>query len=449
MDPRIDIRVFLRDKVAGFETHLQAWLGQRAQIETPGTYLAVREAMARDVAVLWRPPLTPEAADTPTCLVRCDVLDELIESPVLLAPDHTVCGPPHCPKHRMGCQPTATGWACVRKSCDYGMSSSDWMAAQWPRQTHYRVVLAKYTQLELLQDGRSLGNSAAMNSYRLQVLRYNSALGVLQGFQPPVAYLLGRRTKCRGVAELSCVARLAEVFHHDTLPAVREQEAQQPDLLPAPRTDLPTSLALEVPGWGVPPPVEYVVDFETVSNLDDDFAHFPVSSGRPLLFMIGCARLEHGAWAGFKYYTVTSLTPEEEARIVSAWLSSLVPHAPSLHWARAEQVMYAAVRERHPTADWPPSLPWRDAMQLYRELPLGLPNLKLKHVCSALAPVLETTWDTAGPSNGESAMVAAWWCHHHATFSTHPLMLAVAQYNWTDCRTVFELVRWARQLLAS
>jgi hypothetical protein len=448
MDPRIDLQCFLREKVAAFEGHLRAWLSERVQLEAPATYIAVREAMSRDVAVLWHPALTPDALEVPTCLVRCDVLDELLGTPALLAGDHTVCGPPHCPTHLFGCVRVGDRWECPRKTCAHGMSSAEWTLAQWPRQTHYRVVQAKYTQLELLQDGRSLGNSVAMNVHRLRLLRFNAALGVLQGVQPPVAYLLGRRTKCRGAVELSCLARAAEVYHHATLPASREQEQQQ-EQLPAPRTDLPTALDLALPAWAAAP-VEYVVDFETVSNLDDDFAHFPRSTGCPMLFMIGCARLEHGEWAGFRHYTVTSLTPDEEQRIISAWLDSLVPGAPVLHWARAEQVMYAAARERHPTAAWPATLPWRDAMTLYRELPLGLPNLKLKHVCSALAPVLETTWATGGPSNGEGAMVAAWWCHQHAKdFATHPLMVAVAQYNWTDCRTVFELVRWARQLLSS
>jgi hypothetical protein len=447
MDPRLDVKRFVRDKTAAFEQHLRDWLSERVRLEAPTTYVEVGKAMKRGVPVLWHPQLVAEATATPTCLVRCDVLDELMYTPTLLAPDHTVCGPPHCPTHLLACELHAETWDCPRKTCKHAVPTAEWTLAQWPKQTHYRVVVAKYAQLELLRDGRSLGNSAAMNMHRLKVLHFNTQLGVLQRFRPPVAYLLGRRTKSGGEVELSCVARAAEVFHHTKLPPERDEPPIE--TLPGPRADLPTQLDLVLPAWDAVP-VEYVVDFETVSNLDDDFAAFPVSGGCPMIFMIGCARLERGKWVAFHQWTVATLSLEEEARILGAWLASLQPGAPVLHWARAEQVMYAAARKRHPTADWPPTLAWRDATDLYKELPLDLPNVKLKHVCAALAPVLETTWDTEGPSNGESAMVAAWWCHANAeAFATHPLMQSVAHYNWTDCRTVFELVRWARTLLAA
>ena len=155
-----------------------------------------------------------------------------------------------------------------------------------------------------------------------------------------------------------------------------------------------------------------------------------------------------GRWASFRQWTVQRLTPAEEVRIVTAWLAWMEASGPIVHWARAEQIMYKAARERHPTQAWPASLPWRDAIPLFQQLPLELPNFKLKHTCAALASVLETTWDTEGPCDGEGAMLAAWWCHAHARdFARDPLMLAVAKYNWTDCRTVFELVRWARSIL--
>ena len=448
MDSRLDVKRFVRDKTHAFEQHLRSWLSERVRLEAPATYLEVQAAMKRDVPVLWHPQLAAAAAATPTCLVRCDVLDEIMFAPALLAPDHTVCGPPHCPTHLLACEPKDDAWDCPRKTCTHSVPRAQWTLAQWPKQTHYRVVVAKYAQLELLRDGRSLGNSAAMNVHRLKVLHFNAQLGVLQRFQPPVAYLLGRRTKSGGEVELSCVARAVEVFHHAKLPPEREAPAPAAETLPAPRTDLPTTLDVALPPAWATAPVEYVVDFETVSNLDDDFATFPVSGGCAMIFMIGCARLEDGQWAGFRQWTVATLTLAEEARILDEWLAWLQPGAPVLHWARAEQVMYAAARKRHPAATWPPTLNWGDATDLYKKLPLDLPNLKLKHVCAALAPVLETTWDTAGPSNGESAMVAAWWCHAHAeSFASDPLMQAVASYNWTDCRTVFELVRWARGLL--
>ncbi len=40
--------------------------------------------------------------------------------------------------------------------------------------------------------------------------------------------------------------------------------------------------------WFEPPPVEFCVDFKTVSNLNDDFSRIPERGGQDLIFMIGC-----------------------------------------------------------------------------------------------------------------------------------------------------------------
>jgi predicted RecB family nuclease len=54
---------------------------------------------------------------------------------------------------------------------------------------HYRVVDVKFTTLSLLKDGHVSGSQA---HYMAQVWLYNEALGLMQGFEPPAAYLLGR-----------------------------------------------------------------------------------------------------------------------------------------------------------------------------------------------------------------------------------------------------------------
>ena len=46
--------------------------------------------------------------------------------------------------------------------------------------------------------------------------------------------------------------------------------------------------------WINTPQLEFYVDFETVSDLDDDFARFPLKNGHPLIFVIGCGHMEQG-----------------------------------------------------------------------------------------------------------------------------------------------------------
>ena len=58
--------------------------------------------------------------------------------------------------------------------------------------------------------------------------------------------------------------------------------------------------------WHTPAPVEFYVDFETVSDLDDDFSRIPERGGQNLIFMIGCGHLEDGEWR-YECFTTESL----------------------------------------------------------------------------------------------------------------------------------------------
>lgn len=510
-DARLDVQQIHRSRQAACEQQLRAWVEEVLVVQDAETPQLAREAMRRGVPVLWRPSLEHRALrwrGTPTMVVRADVLDELVAG-ALLDDEHRVVAGPHCPAHRLACAREDRGddtpWACPRRACRYTVEAATWHAQQWPRLTHYRIVQLHYGSLDVLKDGTSLGNGAAMNKCRTLAVALNAMLGDMQGFRPPTAYLMGRcyrSTAWDGVQD-DCTSMLAHVFHHNAfqreletradairdmvqwpLDRVRQTLQEQPrdsaawpwkralaTLQGAPPVAPPLVLPSSLPAatldavqeWSTAPPLEFVVDFETVSNLDDDFARFPRMGGAPMIFMIGCGRLRSGKWIDFQHFIVDRLTRDEERRIVQAWLDHVLPAqvaadddqapaAPSLlHWARAERDMYAAARARHPDAPWPAELPWRDACTtLYRHLrePLGLANTQLKATCHALRDVVATQWEEEGPCNGEAAMAGAWWCHHHADhFATHPLMVAIGHYNVVDCKTVSELVHFARTLI--
>jgi hypothetical protein len=67
---------------------------------------------------------------------------------------------------------------------------------------HYRVVDIKFTTLLLKSDGKHLLNSSSFPAYKSQLLIYNNALGKLQGYTPPQAYILGRRWKYNSKSEV-------------------------------------------------------------------------------------------------------------------------------------------------------------------------------------------------------------------------------------------------------
>jgi len=63
------------------------------------------------------------------------------------------------------------------------------------RPYHYRIVDVKFSTLNLNCNGEKLLNSDSTPAYKAQMLIYNNALGFIQGYTPPCAYILGRKWK--------------------------------------------------------------------------------------------------------------------------------------------------------------------------------------------------------------------------------------------------------------
>ena len=119
--------------------------------------------------------------------------------------------------------------------------------------------------------------------------------------------------------------------------------------------------------WQVAPGVEFYVDFEFCSDLNDDFSTLPEKGGRPLIFMIGCGYLENAEWQ-FKSLVANRLTEEEEFRIIQEWVAHMSAVRQRLdpadgkpriiHWSHAEPTVlenaYNSARARYQErADWP------------------------------------------------------------------------------------------------
>ena len=86
-------------------------------------------------------------------------------------------------------------------------------------------------------------------------------------------------------------------------------------------------------------------DFETVSDLADNFSRIPERGGQPLIFMIGCGHMEEGQWL-FRCFVTDDLTEPSEQKIIADWLDhiaevklrlNLDDYEPKvIHWSRAE-----------------------------------------------------------------------------------------------------------------
>lgn len=110
---------------------------------------------------------------------------------------------------------------------------------------------------------------------------------------------------------------------------------------------LPATITTDVDIWGQPKGVEFFVDFETVSNLDDDFVAMPGQNGKPMIFMIGCGHVEDGEWQ-FSSVVADRLETSCEADIIEQWLEYIdyvrqrvtpeVERPLVFHWSPARSV---------------------------------------------------------------------------------------------------------------
>ncbi len=218
--------------------------------------------------------------------------------------------------------------------------------------------------------------------------------------------------------------------------------------------------------WRAKPPVEFYVDFEYVSNVNDDFSRIPEQNGQPLIFMIGCGHEENGQWV-FRTFTTDRLTEDDEARIIDDWLQHMgIVGASSgsadpgrvIHWSFAEPVNYESAydsaRNRHPDKGWPP-LDWFDLWKkVFREEPVvvkGSLSFGLKPIAKAMYShgLIATSWGDS-QVDGLGAMVGAWSCDAEvqerglSSITDTDLMVEITEYNEVDCRVMWEVLAYLR-----
>ena len=216
------------------------------------------------------------------------------------------------------------------------------------------------------------------------------------------------------------------------------------------------------------PPLEFYVDFETVGDLDDDFARFPERGGQPLIFMVGCGHVEAGEWK-FECFIADRLDEPSEARAIDDWFAHMAAvrarlapgsRAMVVHWSPHEtaslETAFDAAVKRHPEKDWRhPDWAWFDFLaRVVREEPVvvrGAHGFGLKAVANAMHALglVETKWDE-GPVDGLGAMVGAWRCEREAANAGGrlidvDLMRGIRRYNEVDCKAMMELVRYLRR----
>ncbi len=307
---------------------------------------------------------------------------------------------------------------------------------------HYCIVDIKFSKLRLLAGGE-LGNARWAPADKVQVYLYNRALGRLQGYLPPNAFLLGRgweqtrRGKTsRGTGFLDRLGSVANTYATPSRERLSDRadsavawvrrmrrEGHSWKALPEPSieelrpnakahtgiwsdtvkriADEGEDLALQPvrparveaarSEWIEPVPAEFYVDFETTNN-------------GQLIFMIGCGHMEEDEWR-YHCFIAEQLTEKEEARVLDDWFDHMAivrdrlgPGTDSkvFHWSHYESSQLRKASLRHQKTGWHhtksgkewPHPNWFDFYQrVMRAEPVkvrGAHSLRLKEVTNAM-----------------------------------------------------------------
>lgn len=206
-DAELDFHRFVLQKGREFEAGILRLLAIQCEVSTISSgYEDIRKldkaeetfaAMCRGAPIIYQPVLRDAENlnyGAPDLLVRSDILAGLfpdafpMEGTSTADPDDI----PHFP-------------------------APDLNDAPW----HYRVVDIKFATLRLNAAGTQLGNNASSQAYKVLMYVYNRMLGRLQGFLPPMSYLLGRgwsRTQ-QGIdyRGANALEKLAPIPQHGTI----------------------------------------------------------------------------------------------------------------------------------------------------------------------------------------------------------------------------------------
>lgn len=220
--------------------------------------------------------------------------------------------------------------------------------------------------------------------------------------------------------------------------------------------------------WRPVPSLEFFVDFETVSDLDDDLDEFPTRGGCAMIFMIGCGHVEAGQWRHHGF-TANALVADEEVRLIDAWLAHMrdvrtrlghpavapLVHHWSSHEATSLDRAFEVVRARHPDRGWEEPR-WFDLLErVFWAQPVGVRGAfshGLKDVARALDALglISSRWPNGGVADGVGAMVGAWsaerWRKENGGgLRGAPVMQDIERYNEADCRALHEVLTFLRR----
>ena len=211
--------------------------------------------------------------------------------------------------------------------------------------------------------------------------------------------------------------------------------------------------------------LEFICDFETVNDLDDNFKRIPYSNFDNCIFMIGLITNIYDSEnkiisSEFNCFIVNKFDRKEEKKIIQEWLFYMdnlkdlynIENPNIYHWSSAEPNFYkSAIIRNKKLFSWK-ELNFVDVMQIFKEEPItikGCFNFGLKDVSKSLYKLgfINTTWKD--DMDGRIAMLEAVEGMKKAkkerkNFKETEIVKNIKEYNYVDVQVINEILFFLR-----
>jgi hypothetical protein len=235
---------------------------------------------------------------------------------------------------------------------------------------------------------------------------------------------------------------------------------------------LPEKIENNLYYWQKESPVDFYVDFETLTDylkkldpIDICLADSRLNSD--IIFMIGMGYKLDGKW-NYECFKMDSYSLEEEYKVINNFVNRFKQlckqfnpdkdkYTPRIfHWTGAEVTVFKSANLRHKNKwrTFEYNFEWVDLYNIFISEPIvvfGSFNFKLKSVANAFYHngLIETKWDSTGPSNGLTAMASGVKYYqkidnNNITEEDKNIFEMIIRYNEVDCKVMMEIVDYLR-----
>jgi hypothetical protein len=194
---------------------------------------------------------------------------------------------------------------------------------------------------------------------------------------------------------------------------------------------------------------EIFVDFETISDIFSDLNDLPVQNSTELIFMIGVGFINNEGVFEYKNFVSNELNSQEEIRIILEFLEWLKTMSfPKIYYWSAEPSIWNRAIQRNNLENV--ILNWCDMYQIFKVEPIairGCLDYSLKSVAKAMRShgMISCNLDDNNCNSGMMAMLNAWKYYKNKE-ENHEKMREIEVYNQFDCKVLYEILEFLRNL---